>query len=330
MLSLNTRIELATRLGDYMLSAREEWLEAQEKAVYANTWFTPGDISNAINSIATQYLQKEKLEAWAAKYRQADRAVTVGIVMAGNIPLVGFHDFLCAFISGHKMLLKLSSKDNVLLPHLIKQLADWEPSTKDFIGVSEILKGCDAYIATGSNNTARYFEQYFGKYPHIIRKNRTSVAILEGTETHQELLALGKDVFSYFGLGCRNVSQVCVPRGYDFTNLLSTFEHFEDVANHHKYKNNYDYYLAIYLLNKVPYLTNGSVLMIENAMPFSPVAVLHYRYYDDRSALESELKSSREIQCVVGKGAIPFGSAQTPSLSDFADGLDTMQFLTGL
>jgi len=330
MLSLNTRIELLARLGQYMLSTDEEWTEVQQKAIYANTWFTQGDLDTAIKNIATQYLDKEKLEQWANQYKQPGHIVTVGIVMAGNIPLVGFHDLLCGIISGHKLVLKLSSKDSVLISHLLKKLGDWEPSIKDGINISDILKGCDAYIATGSNNTARYFEQYFGKYPNIIRKNRTSVAVLDGTETDSDLHELARDIFTYFGLGCRNVSQVCVPEGYDFTNLLKVFEQYEDIMTHHKYKNNYDYYLAIYLLNKVPYLTNGSLLLVENAMPFSPVAVLHYRYYSSKEALLTELQNSEEIQCIVSKDTVPFGAAQSPSLSNYADGIDTMQFLSSI
>ncbi len=330
MLSLINRIELADNLGKYMLSGSEEWLAIQERAARSNTWFTLSDIETASVNIATGFLQKEKLEKWAAQYQMPSEAKTVGIVMAGNIPLVGFHDFLCGFISGHKLMLKLSSKDNLLITHLLNKLIEWAPQVAEQVQVAEMLKGCDAYIATGSNNTARYFEQYFGKYPNIIRKNRTSVAVLDGTETELELNDLAKDVFTYFGLGCRNVSQLCVPLQYDFSKLLDVFKSYESLIGHHKFKNNYDYYLAIYLLNKIPYLTNGSILLRENDMPFSPVAVLHYRYYNDKETLMNELKSSNEIQCVLGRDALKFGTTQTPSLSDYADGIDTMQFLSKL
>lgn len=330
MLSLDSRIELAAKLGQYMRSDQEAWLLAQEHAIQANPWFTQKDISTAITSIATQYLNKDKLKQWAAQYPQPKHQVTVGIVMAGNIPLVGFHDLLCGLISGHKLMLKLSSKDRVLMQHLIDKLAEWEPETKEQITVTEVLKGCDAYIATGSNNTARYFEQYFGKYPNIIRKNRTSVAVLDGSETENDLRNLALDVFGYYGLGCRNVSQLCVPEGYDFSTLLKIFDEHGDLILHHKYKNNYDYYLAIYLLNRVPYLTNGTVLLIENDIPFSAVSVLHYRYYSDKKDLLSALTASEDIQCIVAKGFVPFGMAQQPSLSDYADGVDTMAFLSAL
>jgi hypothetical protein len=237
---------------------------------------------------------------------------------------------LCGFMSGHNLMIKTSSKDEVLIKHLAGKLCEWDADTCKQIQFGDILKGCDAYIATGSNNTARYFEQYFGKYPHIIRRNRTSVAVLNGNETEEELKLLGQDVFSYFGLGCRNITQVYLPEGYDLQKLFDAFRMYEDVMHHHKYKNNYDYQLAIYLLNKVPYLTTDSLLLVENEIPFSPVSVLHYKYYTDFNATISKLKASDDIQCIEGHGLIPFGSSQSPTLSDYADGIDTMQFFSDL
>lgn len=313
-----------------MASDAPQWLDAQERAVAANSWFTPGHVSMAVDSIVTAFLQKDKLEAWVAKYTLPTAPKKVGIVMAGNIPLVGFHDFLCGFISGHNLYLKLSSKDTVLLSHIIRMLAEWEPAVTQQVHIAENLKGCDAYIATGSNNTARYFEQYFGKYPHIIRKNRTSVAVLDGTETPEQLAALSDDVFTYYGLGCRNVTQLCVPQGYDFAPLLEVFKRYEDLSMHHKYNNNYDYHLAIYLLNRVPYMTNEHVLLVENDLPFSAVSVLHYRYYTDKHALLETLRKDVRLQCIVGNNAMTFGSIQQPSLTDYADGADVMQFMCGL
>jgi hypothetical protein len=204
---------------------------------------------------------------------------------------------------------------------------EWELEVKQQIQIAERLNGCDAYIATGSNNTARYFEQYFGKYPHIIRKNRTSVAILDGTETDEELQSLADDIFSYFGLGCRNVTQLCVPEGYDLNNLMQYFKKYEELIHHNKYKNNFDYYLAIYLLNRVSYISNDAVLLIENEIPFSVVSVLHYRYYNNKEQIIRELQKSDDIQTIVGKGFTPFGTSQRPSLSEYADGVDTMTFL---
>jgi len=324
------RIELLVRLGKYMLSEDELWLDIQDRAQRMNAWFTQEHINTAVKYIAEEFLDAEKLNEWIAEYTLPLESRKVGIVTAGNIPLVGFHDFLCGFISGHEIYLKLSSRDDVLLPHLIGKLAAWEPAVAQQIHIAENLKNCDAYIATGSNNTARYFEQYFARHPHIIRKNRTSVAILEGDETDRELAELGKDVFIYYGLGCRNVTQLCVPQGYDFLHLLETFNAYDHYIHHHKYKNNYDYHFAIYLLNKVPFLTNDSLMLVENKLPFSAVSVLHYRYYDDVKTLTHELESGKEIQTIVGRGFTPFGTAQKPSLNDYADGVDTMAFLCSL
>lgn len=330
MLNTEQRISLLVQLGEYMLSDSEEWHVIKDRAVSQNAWFTRANIDLSVRNICSAFLQKEKLEEWAKSYPVTQTPKKVGIVTAGNIPLVGFHDFLCGFISGHITILKLSSKDEVLLKHIIAKLTEWNNAVAEQVQVADNLKGCDAYIATGSNNTARYFEQYFAKYPHIIRKNRTSVAIIDGTETTEELDQLMDDVFTYFGLGCRNVTQLCLPEGYDITKIMDAANRFADLINHHKYKNNFDYYLAIYLLNRVHYYSNDSLLMVENIIPFSAVSVLHYRYYNDKAIIEKELNHSEDIQCIVGHGNTPFGSSQQPQLSDYADGIDTMEFLCGL
>ncbi|MCW3120877.1 MAG: hypothetical protein JWQ38_369 [Flavipsychrobacter sp.] len=329
-LSTEQRIDLLCRLGEYMESNELAWMDIQDRAVGANQWFTPTHVSLVIDNIVNEYLQKDKLMQWVSNYKLPDTNKQVGIVMAGNIPLVGFHDFICGFVSGHRLLLKLSSKDEVLLKHLIAKLEEWEPTVTEQVTIAERLNGCDAYIATGSNNTARYFEQYFGKYPHIIRKNRTSVAILDDSETDEDLALLADDVYLYYGLGCRNVTQVCVPRGYNFERLITIFNRHNDYADLNKYKNNYDYHLAIYLLNRVPYMSNESLLLVENDMPFSAVSVLHYKYYDNKEDLVKHLTTSEEIQAIIGKGFIPFGDSQKPALSEYADGVDTMEFLCSL
>ena len=330
MKNIAHKINLLEKLGQYMLSEEESWLAAKDAAVHNNAWFTPEHIEIAARNIANFYLQKAQLDDWMANYTPAATPKKVGIVMAGNIPLVGFHDLLCGYLSGHRVVLKLSSKDEQLIKGLLRKMIELDETIAEQIQISEMLKGCDAYIATGSNNSARYFEQYFQKWPHIIRRNRTSVAVLDGTETHEELLLLAKDIFTYFGLGCRNVTQVCVPKGYNFTPLMEVFDNYQSLIHHNKYSNNYDYQLAIYLLNLVPYLTNGSVLLVENEIPFSAVAVLHYRYYDDREPLVDALQHNADIQAIVGHGLLPFGAAQTPSLMDYADGVDTMAFLCSL
>ncbi len=324
------RIGLLEKLGAYILENGAAWQDVIHRAIAQNAWFTREAIESAARAIATNFLDGGQLSDWISAYTLPPLPLKVGIVMAGNIPLVGFQDFVCGFVSGHQLLLKLSSKDTVLISHLIRKLAEWDPAVNEQIHIAEILRNCDAYIATGSNNTSRYFEQYFGKWPHLIRKNRTSVAVLDGTETEDELKALGTDIFSYFGLGCRNVTQLCVPEGYDFTPFLQLMEAWKDINDHNKYRNNYDYHLALYLLNKVPHLDNGVMLLVENALPFSAVSVVHYRRYQNRDAILNELRASSDIQAIVGHDGIPFGEAQKPQLTDYADGVDVMEFLCGL
>jgi hypothetical protein len=253
-----------------------------------------------------------------------------GIVMAGNIPLVGFQDFLAVFISGHRQTIKLSSKDEVLLKHLVSKMTEVNSETADHISFAGILKGCDAYIATGSNNSSRYFEQYFAKYPNIIRKNRTSAAILTGGETPGDLENLSDDIHLYFGLGCRNVSKIFVPAGYDFVPLLRSFDKYMYFADHHKYKNNYDYQLSIILLNNIYYMTNGSTLLTQNESLFSPISHLHFEYYSDVEKITGKLEQNKDVQCIIAKRAIGFGEAQDPGLFSYADGVDTMQFLLSI
>lgn len=329
-MDINRRIAVLEKLGIYMRGSTESWEEAKDLAVRQNSWFISEYIELAVENIVANFLQPDLLQSWMAGYNITEDPKTVGIVMAGNIPLVGFHDFLCGFLSGHNLKLKLSAKDSTLLNTIIAQMALWEPGITDQIEVAEMLKGCDAYIATGSNNTSRYFEQYFAKFPHLIRRNRTSVAVLDGTETQEELQLLAQDVFTYFGMGCRNVTQLCVPKGYTFDGLLKVFDSHESLMMHHKYHNNYDFHLAVYLLNAVPCLTNGSVLIVPNDIPFSAVSVLHYRTYTNKELLIAELQQSQDMQALIGHELMPFGSSQKPSLSDYADGVDTMQFLCSL
>ncbi|MFZ1305395.1 MAG: acyl-CoA reductase [Ferruginibacter sp.] len=331
-MNLQKRIEILQALQKYFLNNDEEWQQIRSKSYFHNGWFTAGFIDLAVQNICTHFLQKEKLEQWTAHYHLDDNigGKNIGLVMAGNIPLVGFHDFLCVFISGHKQTIKLSSKDDILLKHLVEKMIEWEPSVAAYISFAEMLKGCDAYIATGSNNSARYFDQYFSKYPNIIRRNRTAVAILTGNETTAELDLLADDVHQYFGLGCRNVTKLYVPPGYDFVPLLRAFDKYSYFADHHKFKNNYDYQLSIALLNNVFYMTNGSALLLENDAIFSAISQLNYSFYEDEKKLLDALKNNEDIQCICGHAGIAFGQAQCPGLMDYADGVDTMQFLLTL
>ena len=331
-MNLQKRIELLQRLQKYLLANDEEWQNIKTKASFHNGWFTAEFIDLALKNICSEFLEKEKLEQWALHYHLDDNVggKNIGIVMAGNIPLVGFHDFLCVFISGHKQTIKLSSKDAILLKHLVEKMMEWDPSLIQYIEFAELLKGCDAYIATGSNNSARYFTQYFSKYPNIIRRNRTAVAILTGAETTQELDLLSDDVHQYFGLGCRNVTKLFVPVGYNFVPLLRAFDKYKYFEDHHKFKNNYDYQLSIALLNNIYYMTNGSALLLENDATFSAISQLNYSFYEDEKNVFDILKDNDDIQCICGSMGIPFGMAQKPSLMEYADGVDTMQFLLTL
>jgi hypothetical protein len=330
---LQDRIGLLRRLGSYMLGDDVRWKEARQKASLQNGWFVPEFVELATENIARKFLKEDELVKWSTHYKiQAfnSRPQKVGIVMAGNIPLVGFHDLLSVFISGHRAVIKTSSKDEVLIKELADVLKTWEPQIHSLIEFSEMLKDCDAYIATGSNNTSRYFEYYFGKYPHIIRRNKTSVAVLTGNETKADLEELAGGVYQFFGLGCRNVTKLYVPKGYDFVSLLTVFKKYNYLADHHKYKNNYDYNLAIHLLNTKFYMTNGSILLIEDSSIFSPISQLNYEYYASRDELLSSLYNNQEIQGIIEKNHIPFGRAQSPGLFDYADKVDTMGFLQSL
>jgi hypothetical protein len=331
-MNLQNRIELLQKLKKYLDENGSEWQVVKAKATAHNGWFVPEFIDLAITNISDAFLQKEKLQTWAKHYYLDNNinGKNIGLVMAGNIPMVGFHDFLCVFISGHRQTIKLSGKDDVLLKHLIQKLYSWDAGVQNYIAVAEMLKGCDAYIATGSNNSARYFQQYFAKYPSIIRRNRTSVAILSGYETADELDKLADDVHLYFGLGCRNVTKIFVPAAYDFVPLLQAFNKYKYFANHNKYKNNYDYQLSIALMNNIYYMTNESILLIENEAIFSAISQLNYSVYQTAEDVKKVLGQNDAIQCIVGHKNTPFGLAQQPGLFDYADGVDTMQFLLTL
>jgi hypothetical protein len=330
-MKLQTRIALLIKLGNYILENNDELQQIKDRTGIENGWFIPEFVDSALRAIATNFLNQEKLNSWAKHYSLDDNigGKNIGIVMAGNIPAVGFHDFLCVFISGHNQTIKLSSKDSVLLNHFIKKMNEWDAKVKELVVFEEMLKGCDAYIATGSNNTGRYFEQYFGKYPNIIRKNRTSVAILTGNETSEELEFLADDVHLFFGLGCRNVTKIYVPINYDFVPLLKAFDKYKYLADNNKYKNNYDYQLSLALMNNIFYMTNEVTLLIENEQIFSAISQLNYSFYNNINDL-NVLKNNVDVQCIVGKNYVPFGMAQKPSLFEYADGVDTMGFLLTL
>ena len=297
-----------------------------------NGWFTPQAVKRSFAGISS-WLDEEKLLDWLDAYPLPVKSTkTVALIMAGNIPLVGFHDFLAVFLSGHKSLIKLSSDDKHLLPALIKIISLFDPSIYESVDIKDFkLANFDAVIATGSDNSANYFQTYFGKYPHLIRKNRTSVALLTGRETNEELVALGSDVFTYFGLGCRNVSQIWLPIDFDINRLFEAFYEYKEVINHNKYANNYDYNKAVYLLNLENLLDNGFLLVKEDEKLNSPLGMLHVKRYESLNEFRVFVKEHEaRIQVIVGKNHLPFGQSQTPSLTDYADGVDTLDFLSKL
>jgi hypothetical protein len=330
---LQQRIELLVQLGKYMNENDVELTDAKERAARANPWFVPEFIDQAAGSIVGKYLQKVSLEQWSAHYGLPDEnnnPKTVGLVMAGNIPMVGFHDMLCIFLTGHVQVIKLSSKDEVLIKHLVKKMYEWDIEVQNYISFADKLKGCEVYIATGSNNSSRYFDYYFGKFPNIIRRNRTSVAIIDGNETADELEKMADDIQMYFGLGCRNVTKLYVPAGYNFEALLKALDKYAHFGDYHKYRHNYDYQLALLMMGNKLYMTNGTILLSENASVFTAVSQVNYEVYTNKEVLLNELKGNEDVQCIVGQNEVPFGQAQCPSLMDYADGVDTMRFLTGL
>lgn len=331
-MNLIQRINLLEKLGNYLVGNSEKLNSVKQKAFEKNKWFTEEFINMSLQNISTQLLNRNKLESWINHYHLDDniKSKKVGVVMAGNIPLVGFHDFLCAFILGHQQNIKLSEKDSVLMSHIIEKLIEWNPEVNSVVQVSDFLKNCEAYIATGSNNSSRYFKYYFGKYPSIIRGNKTSVAILSGTETINELSLLADDVHTYFGLGCRNVTKLYVPILYDFIPLLNTFRKYNYFEDHTKYKNNYDYNLTLLIMNNKTYMTNESIILLEDENIFTPVSQVNYTFYRNKNVILDDLIKNENVQCTVGEELTAFGKTQQPGLFDYADRIDVMEFLLRL
>jgi len=334
---LENRIKFFSVVGKKIEQLTESELKRLAiEAHNTNNWFTETNVRESLHGIS-KYLRVANLRKWLSAYNpsyfEPKNPFQVGVVVAGNIPLVGFHDLLCVLISGHQLMLKMSAKDEVLMRYLLDILFEMAPEFGENVKIVDKLNDADAYIATGRDNTARYFKYYFRDKPHIIRQNRTSVVVLTGKESADDIHKLGRDIFQYFGLGCRNISKAFVPQGYDFKFLLDHLQAWEQVGDHHKYRNNYDYNKSIYLVNKEPHLDNGFLLVRESEALVSPVAVLFYQHYTNEDHLDQILKANEsKIQCTVGTGAdtIPFGQAQYPELWDYADDVDTMAFLSGL
>lgn len=352
-MSIQSRISAISDLGHFLFyltnnqfaeskkSSRYELLKEEALSVFRqaeiyNPWFTQENINHCVRHWG-EILTEENLTNWVKSYGETERPKTVGIIMAGNLPLVGLHDLLSVLISGHNALVKTSSKDDVLMSWVIDFLQNTDKSLEKSICKTERLHGQDAVIATGSNNTARYFEYYFQKIPHIIRKNRTSVAVLNGTEPEEVLKDLGEDVFRYFGLGCRNVTKIYLPKGYNTDLLFEAFYDWNPIINHVKYANNYDYNRAVYLMNKEIFLDNNFVILRQSESLHSPIGVLHYDFYEELQEVEDWLNiNSEQIQCVASNieelkhKAVLIGQTQMPSLTDYADNIDTIKFLKSL
>jgi hypothetical protein len=348
-MQLQQRINAFITLGQFLSQFASDEVEKHEEipqndnffegmnnllntAGHYNGWFTKSNVQFACKNWS-EALSAGNLTQWMANYTFSEmRPKTIAVIMAGNVPLVGFHDFLSVLITGHKLKVKLSSNDTQLLPYLATYLLAIEPGFKDRIIFSEDrLTGFDAVIATGSNNTARYFDYYFGKYPHIIRKNRNSVAILSGNESSEQLEALAKDVFQYFGLGCRNVSKLFVPKAYNFDAFFNGMYTWKEMINNHKYMNNYDYNKAVYLMSNIKLLDNEFLLLKQDEGYASPISVVFYEYYTNLEALTERLHDEQEqIQCIVSDNHTAFGAAQSPNLWDYPDGVDTVDFLLKL
>lgn len=331
------RIAAFIALGNYLKNGSNELDSVIERAGHYNSWYTPANTKRAIDALAKN-LTQEALTAWINPYLpdvDSTSDKTVGLVLAGNIPLVGFHDVLSVLIAGFHVQIKLSSDDKLLIPHLLQKLIEFEPAFESFISFVDRLQNFDLIIATGSNNTSRYLEYYFQKVPHIIRKNRNGVAVIRGGETKSELQNIGHDIFDYYGLGCRNVSKIYFPKDYEIRHFFEAIEPFGEVVNHHKYHNNYDYNKSIYLVNGDKHYDNGFLLLKEDERLASPLAVVYYEYYDEINALVSRLNEQcNEIQCIVSSEKLatlapcfPMGQSQQPALDDYADGINTLAFL---
>jgi hypothetical protein len=335
-MTVDQRTQCFIQLGNELKNSSGQTLKYLfEGSSMENPWFTSENVRLAIEGI-THLLNQDKLTSWVSSY-DLNPALPrkIGLVLAGNIPFTGFHDLLSVLIAGHHALVKLSSKDSFLMRHLIDRIRTIEPRFSERISTTEeMLRNFDAVIATGSDNSARYFEYYFGKYPHLIRRNRTSIAILSGNETQDELENLGKDMFSYFGLGCRNVSKLLIPEGYDLNRLADRWQNYSSIIHHHKYANNYDYQKSILLINKIPFLDNGFALLKKDEKLVSPISVIYFETYSSVDQVKVTAEQWKEkIQCIVGNFApatTPFGMAQLPELWDYADQIDTLKFLSNL
>ncbi len=333
-MNIEKRIAALASLGSYILENPVSLQEIVHKTYLYNTWFTKENTNHALQNIANEFLNKEKLDQWLFSYDSTlttHESKIIAIVAAGNVPMVAFHDILCVLITGNKLQLKLSEKDKFLLPFILEKLIEIEPEFNEKISIRFKLENFDAIIATGSNNTAKHFEYYFKKYKNIIRRNRNSIAILDGRETIEDIQNLGNDIFDYFGLGCRNVSKIFVPKDFGLLGLKEGLSKHIAVNQHNQYMNNLDYQRTLYLMNQTPLIDIDFINIVENKSLYSPISCLHIEQYEDINEVNNFIIDEKvNIQCVVGKGYLDFGKSQQPGLSDYADNVDTMKFILSL
>ncbi len=335
-MTLDQRIDALVSLGEKIQLDQENWQGLMTIAELHNPWFTKENVENMLSGIKTCFLQKDILTQFCKDYPLKEQKKRIGLILAGNIPAVGFHDLLCCFLSGNVSVYKLSDKDADIIPYLLKLLCDFDPAAKPYFEAVEKLTDFDAAIATGSNNSARYFDYYFSKVPHVIRKNRSTIAVLTGEETEEDYISLADDINAYFGLGCRSVSKLCVVGTFDKHAFFEGQQKYLSNLHHSKYKNNYEYNYAIFLMNKLDFLTNDVLIAKKSDELQSRIASIHYQEFESLDLIKKYLEeTANELQVVVAKEAVfervcGFGQSQKPAIDDFADGVDTMEFLINL
>ena len=339
-MTIDERIDLLAQLGDYLQSDGEFLKAVMHRTAFNNKWLTIENCNKVAQAIGKHYLNKTALYDWIKHYDCKENIAPkkVAIILSGNVPLAGWQDIVAVFAAGHHSLIKISDSDEYLIPHLIKQMMAWNPASANYFEIGDFIKGFDAILTNNEGSQNPYFEKYFKKYPSLIRKEQTSIAILDGKESDAELLALGNDIFANYGLGKENVSKIYVPEGYDFHHLLELLHEFKEIVLNSKYKNNFDYNYSLYLLNNVKYQANGCILLTESELLNSRIACLHYEFYEDAGtfAVQWDKKFLEGIKYIVSRQAINGlstilpGATQTPSLFNYADDVDTMKFLVEL
>lgn len=338
MTIISQKVQVLNDWGDAILSRSPQLGVAMVKSSHENLWFDSETQEKAINSIVHSFLKSENLGSWIRKYPRAENPKSVGIIMAGNLPLVGFHDLLCVIVSGHRAVVKLSDKDKHLLPAIIKDLSGVNEEFAGKVEFVDNLKNVDAVIATGSDHSAEIFEQYFADYPHIIRKNRNSLAVITGEETDTEMDGIARDIIEYYGLGCRSVSKIMVDSEKSRHRLFEALMPYYRIMDNERYANNYKYNYAVYMMNNEKFETNEMLIMKESPSLLSRIACLHYEYYDHLDEVtQFANKNSDKIQCIVSilpefgeMNTVRPGNAQNPELDDYADNVDTRKFLAEL